>query len=137
LGRELNAGDIWDAFRNAYHVQTEGKHFQLVDYEESRASDGTRLFSGKIAVDGVEQSVSGRGNGLISSVVTTLEEAFGIEIKVLDYSEHAMGSGRNARAAAYLQYQSGEKVIWGCGIDEDIATASVRAVLSAANSAVG
>jgi len=55
LGRELNATDIWDAFRNAYHVQTEGKHFQLVDYEESRASDGTRLFSGKIAVDGVER----------------------------------------------------------------------------------
>ncbi len=136
LGRELNAADIWEAFKRAYHVQTNDRHFSLVDYEESRASDGTRLFAGKIAVDGGEQSVSGRGNGLISSVVTTLEDAFDLEIRVLDYSEHALGTGREARAAAYLMCQSGDRVIWGCGIDEDIATASVRAVLSAANSAV-
>ncbi|MDY7097170.1 MAG: 2-isopropylmalate synthase [Pseudomonadota bacterium] len=137
LGRELEAGDIWDAFRKTYHVQTPDKHFQLVDYEESRASDGTRVFAGKIAVDGGEQSVSGRGNGLISSVVSTLEAAFDLDIKVLDYTEHALGSGRDARAAAYLMCQSGDRIIWGCGIDEDVATASVRAVLSAANSVVG
>ncbi|MEO1647265.1 MAG: 2-isopropylmalate synthase [Pseudomonadota bacterium] len=136
LGRELNADDIWDAFKRAYHVQTPDKHFQLVDYEESRASDGTRLFSGKIAVQGGEQSVSGRGNGLISSVVTTLEQAFDLDLKVLDYTEHALGTGRDARAAAYLQCQSGDRVIWGCGIDTDVATASVRAALSAANSVV-
>lgn len=137
LGRELNAADIWEAFKSAYHVQTHPKHFQLVDYEESRASDGTRIFAGKIAVEGGEQSVSGRGNGLISSVVATLEEAFDLDLKVLDYTEHALGSGRDARAAAYLKCESGDRVIWGCGIDEDIATASVRAVLSAANSVVG
>ena len=136
LGRELGAADIWEAFKHAYHVQTHPKYFQLVDYEESRGSDGTRIFVGKIAVDGGEQSVSGRGNGLISSVVSTLEDAFDLDLKVLDYSEHALGSGRDARAAAYLKCQSGERIIWGCGIDEDIATASVRAVLSAANSAV-
>ena len=136
MGRELNADDIWEAFKTAYHVQTPDKYFQLVDYEESRATNGTRLFAGKIAVQGGQQSVSGRGNGLISSVVTTLEEAFDLDIKVLDYTEHALGSGRNARAAAYLMCQSGGQVIWGCGIDEDVATASVRAVLSAANSAV-
>ena len=136
LGRELNAEDIWDAFKRAYHVQTHPKHFQLLDYEESRASDGTRLFAGTIAVAGKEQSVSGRGNGLISSVVTTLEESFGLEIKVLDYTEHALGSGRDARAAAYLECESGGRAVWGCGIDTDVATASVRAVLSVANSLV-
>jgi 2-isopropylmalate synthase len=136
LGRELNAADIWEAFKGAYHVQSDAQRFTLVDYEESRASDGTRIFAGKIAVDGGEQSVSGRGNGLISSVVTTLEDAFDLNIKVLDYTEHALGTGRNAKAAAYLMCQSGDRVIWGCGIDEDVATASVRAVLSAANSAV-
>ncbi len=136
LGRELNAADIWEAFKRAYHVKTHPKHFQLVDYEESRASDGTRIFAGKISVDGREQSVSGRGNGLISSVVSTLEDTFGLDLKVLDYTEHALGTGRDARAAAYLKCESGDRVIWGCGIDEDIATASVRAVLSAANSVV-
>jgi len=136
LGRELEADDIWKAFKSAYHVDTPRKHFQLIDYEESRAADGTRIFAGTIAVEGRRQSVSGRGNGLISSVVGTLEDTFGLDLKVLDYSEHALGTGRDARAAAYLMCQSGERVIWGCGIDEDIATASVRAVLSAANSAI-
>jgi 2-isopropylmalate synthase len=134
LGRELNAADIWDAFRKTYHVKTHPKHFQLVRYEESRASDGTRIFAGTIAVDGVEQSVSGRGNGLISSVMGTLREAFGVELEVIDYTEHALGQGTDARAAAYLECRSADgATIWGCGIDEDIATASVRAVLSAAN----
>jgi 2-isopropylmalate synthase len=137
LGRELNAADIWDAFKTSYHIETDTRRFQLVDYEENRAADGTRVFAGKIAVEGGEQSVSGRGNGLISSVVSTLEGAFDLDIKVLDYTEHALGSGRDARAAAYLKCESGGRVIWGCGIDEDIATASVRAVLSAANSAAG
>ena len=136
LGRELNAADIWQAFKDTYHIGSLDRKFQLVDYEESRASDGTRIFVGKIAVDGGEQSVSGRGNGLISSVVTTLEDAFDLNIRVLDYTEHALGTGRDAKAAAYLMCQSGDRVIWGCGIDEDVATASVRAVLSAANSAV-
>ena len=135
LGRELNAADIWEAFKRAYHVQTPDKHFQLVSYEESRAPDGTRIFAGTIAVGGVEQSVSGRGNGLISSVVTTLEENFDLDLRILDYTQHALGTGRNARAAAYLQCESGGKVLWACGIDEDVATASVRAVVSAANSA--
>ena len=137
LGRELNAQDIWEAFKTAYHVQTHPKHFQLVDYEERRAADGTRLFTGTIAVEGQEQTVSGRGNGLISSVVTTIEEAFGLSLEVADYSEHALTTGRDSRAAAYLECRTADgRTIWGCGIDEDVATASVRAVLSAANSAI-
>ena len=137
LGRELTAADIWEAFRDAYHVHTSDKHFQLVDYEERRAADGARLFMGTIAVEGEERTVSGRGNGLISSVLTTIEDAFGLSLEVADYTEHALGTGRDARAAAYLECRTPEgATIWGVGIDEDVATASVRAVLSAANSAV-
>ena len=137
LGRELNAADIWDAFQTAYHVKTPDKHFQLVSYEESRAADGTRVFAGTISVQGKEQSVSGRGNGLISSVVDTIHESFGVELEVSDYSEHALGAGTNANAAAYLQCRDANgRTLWGVGIDEDVATASVRAVLSAANAAV-
>ncbi|MGB7406905.1 MAG: 2-isopropylmalate synthase [Pontixanthobacter sp.] len=136
LGRELDASNIWQAFREAYYVQTDAKHFQLVDYDETRAEDGTRIFTGTIAVGGTEQRVSGRGNGLISSVLTTIEDAFGVTLEVRDYTEHALGSGRNARAAAYLECADANgNTIWGCGIDEDVATASVRAVLSAANGA--
>ncbi|MDZ4307970.1 2-isopropylmalate synthase [Allopontixanthobacter sp.] len=137
LGRELNAADIWDAFRTAYHVRTHPKHLQLVDYEEGRAADGTRIFTGTIEVEGKAQSVSGRGNGLISSVMSTIRDSFGVELEVTDYTEHALGAGTDANAAAYLECRTANgRTIWGCGIDEDIATASVRAVLSAANSAV-
>ena len=132
-GRELQANDIWEVFQRVYHVSTP-QHFALVDYEEARGADGARIFAGKIAVEGRERSVSGRGNGLISSVVATLGEAFGVQLEVKDYTEHAMGAGSDARAAAYVECLLPDgSTVWGVGIDEDIATASVRAVLSAAN----
>jgi 2-isopropylmalate synthase len=134
LGRELQASDIWDIFQRVYRL--DGGRFQLGDYEETKASDGSRVFAGKIAVDGQVQSVSGRGNGLISSVVSTLEDSFGVKLEVRDYSEHALAKGSDARAAAYLECATADgHIVWGVGIDEDVATASVRAVLSAANAA--
>ena len=134
LGRELNATDIWHAFREAYYLDDTNARFRLLDYEETRAPNGDRLFAGTVAVGGKERRVSGRGNGLISSVVATMEEAFGVSLKVRDYSEHALGKGRDATAAAYLECRRPDgATIWGCGVDEDVATASVRAVLSAAN----
>jgi len=133
LGRELQAGDIWDVFQRVYRLGGP-QRFQLEDYEETRAPDGARIFAGKIGVDGKVQSVSGRGNGLLSSVVATLDEAFGVKLEVRDYTEHAMATGSDARAAAYVECVTPTgQVIWGVGIDEDVATAGVRAVLSAAN----
>jgi 2-isopropylmalate synthase len=137
LGRELFAADIWEVFQRVYRLG-EPQHFQLVDWDESRGTDGTRIFAGKIGVDGQERSVSGRGNGLISSVVATLKESFDVHIEVRDYTEHAMGAGSEARAAAYVECVGPDgTVVWGVGIDEDVATASVRAVLSAANTLSG
>ena len=137
LGRELDADDIWRTFRKAYYLDRDGATFELVDYEETRASDGTRLFTGTITVGGKHQQVSGRGKGLVSSVLATLQQTFGLEIEVLDYFEHALGKGTDARAAAYLECSLPDgSTVWGVGIDEDVATASVRAILSAANAAV-
>ncbi|HSG34057.1 MAG TPA: 2-isopropylmalate synthase [Sphingomonadaceae bacterium] len=137
LGRELNAADIWQTFREAYFVKVEKRHFRLVDFEETRASGGDRIFSGTIEVDGQAQTVSGRGKGLISSVAATLKDAFGVELEVLDYSEHALGAGTDAKAAAYVECALPDgRIVWGVGIDEDVASASVRSILSAANSAV-
>ncbi|WP_126174111.1 2-isopropylmalate synthase [Altericroceibacterium xinjiangense] len=137
LGRELNAADIWQVFRETYFVKVEKRRFRLVDFEETRASDGTRLFTGTIEVEGQAQQVSGRGKGLISSVLATLKDAFGLELEVLDYTEHALGTGTDAKAAAYLECAMPDgQIVWGVGIDQDVATASVRAILSAANGAV-
>jgi 2-isopropylmalate synthase len=133
LGRELQAGDIWDVFQRVYRLNGE-QRFHLEDYEENRAADGSRIFTGKIGVDGKVQSVSGRGNGLLSSVVATLGDSFGVKLEIRDYSEHAMSKGADARAAAYVECATPDGgIIWGVGVDEDVATAGIRAVLSAAN----
>jgi len=131
--RELYADDIWAVFQKTYCLNTP-QHFQLVDYEETRAANGERIFAGKVVIDGQEQSVSGRGNGLISSVVSTIRDSFGLSLEIEDYTEHAMGQGTGVKAAAYVECKTADgKTVWGVGIDEDVATASVRAVLSAAN----
>jgi 2-isopropylmalate synthase len=131
--RELHAADIWGAFQTAYHLDGL-QRFTLSDYEETRASNGDRIFVGNITVDGVERSVSGRGNGLISSVIAALKEECGIELDVVDFSEHALSGGSDAQAAAYVECRTATgKTVFGVGIDVDVATASVRAVLGAAN----
>lgn len=135
--RELDAADIWNCFTSAYHLEGE-QRFALDAYDETRNPNGERIFAGHVRVDGRSQSVSGRGNGLISSVVDALRQACGIEIDVADYHEHALGSGADAQAAAYVECRGADGgAVWGVGIDADIATASVRAVLSAANAIEG
>jgi 2-isopropylmalate synthase len=131
--RELNAADIWGRFEATY-LPRDDDRFVLRDYEES-GSAGQRLFVGRVAVDGAERSISGRGNGLISGVVAALGEA-GPALDVVDYNEHAIGHGADAQAAAYVECRTASgATVFGVGLDTDIATASVRAVLSAANRA--
>ncbi|KQN26539.1 2-isopropylmalate synthase [Sphingomonas sp. Leaf33] len=132
--RELGAADIWSRFERTYLAQAADR-FALVDYEESGAV-GDRIFVGRVAVDGEERSISGRGNGLISGVVAALADTTGPVLDVVDYSEHAIGHGADAQAAAYVECRTADGgTVWGVGIDADVATASVRAVLSAANRA--
>ncbi|MFA6115793.1 MAG: 2-isopropylmalate synthase [Sphingomonas sp.] len=130
--RELNAEDIWNAFQKAYLAKPDDR-FTLLDYHESGAS-GDRLFVGRVAIGGEERSISGRGNGLISGVIAALGDTTGPQLDVVDYSEHAIGHGADAQAAAYVECRTADgRTVFGVGIDADIATASVRAVLSAAN----
>jgi 2-isopropylmalate synthase len=132
--RELNAADIAGCFAQTYHLEG-AQRITLGDYEETKAANGDRIFTGTLSLDGAEQRVSGRGNGLISSVLAGLKEACGIDLDVIDYTEHAIGKGSNVQAAAYVECRDAQgRTVWGVGVDEDVATASVRAVLSAANS---
>ena len=131
--RELGAADIWARFEATY-LPRESDRFVLRDYEESGTS-GDRLFVGHVSVDGEERSIAGRGNGLISGVIAALGET-GPALDVVDYNEHAIGHGADAQAAAYVECRTADgRTVFGVGLDTDIATASVRAVLSAANRA--
>jgi len=78
--------------------------------------------------------IEGDGNGPIAAFVTALATQ-DIDVRVLDYHEHAMSAGGDARAAAYLECAVGNQVLWGVGIDANIVTASLKAVISAVNRA--
>ena len=130
--RELNAADIWAAFQDHYRLAGD-QAYALIDYHESGAA-GDRIFTGKIAYKGGERSISGRGNGLLSSVLAALRDELGVELEIADYSEHAIGAGSNVNAAAYVECRTPDgRTVFGVGTDADVATASVQAVLSAAN----
>ena len=131
-GRELVSADILHCFENAYLLEI-GRKFELIDWQENHAGSD-RIFIGTIRVGGTEARLSGRGNGLMSSVIAALHEAGGPDLDIVDYSEHAIGHGSDARAAAYVECKTSDgRSVFGAGIDPDVATASVRAILSAAN----
>jgi 2-isopropylmalate synthase len=137
--KELSADDIWTEFVRAYHIG-DTKAFELVDYEGGfrRNASSDRLFTGRIRHRGQETHVTGRGNGLISAVLSGLAKAFGVELSVMDYQEHALRRGSDAQAAAYLHCVAPDgRQVFGVGIDSDVATATVKAVLSAASAVAG
>jgi 2-isopropylmalate synthase len=84
--------------------------------------------------------VSGSGNGPIAAFCAALTAADlglgGVSVRVRDYAEHALSAGRDAEAAAYLEIEIGDRVLWGVGISESIVQASLRGVISALNRAV-
>ncbi len=132
--RELTAEDIWKAFVDAYHVD-DAERFELVDYEGGfrRGAGAERIFTGRIRHGNQDVVVSGRGNGLVSAVLAAIAEAFAVELSVMDYQEHALRRGSDSKAAAYLQcVRADGSQVFGVGIDADVATATVKAVLSAA-----
>ncbi|KGM35890.1 2-isopropylmalate synthase [Inquilinus limosus] len=134
-GRELTAADLWSAFEETYCLSGP-QRFTLLDYTDdgSHRPGRSRRFVGRIAIDGRERSISGSGNGLISAVLDALREDCGIAIEIVDYHEHALKPGAEAQAAAYLECRDARgRAVFGIGIDADVATASVKAVLSAAN----
>jgi len=127
-GTEISAEEMWDAFAAEYLPPVTGT--RLAGYVTSATADGVVL-SADLAVGGATLSVSGRGNGPISALVHALRQDLGIEVEVLDYAEHALGAGEEATAVAYVEVRSSGEVRWGVGMDPNITTASMKAVLSA------
>lgn len=133
-GKEITAAMIWSIFEQAYHL-TGSQAFELVSYQGggARKTRSHRSFAGRIRHQGCEIAITGQGNGLISSAVSALKEGCGVALEVVDYHEHALKRGTDSQAVAYLECRARDGgSIFGVGIDDDIATASVKAVLSAA-----
>jgi 2-isopropylmalate synthase len=129
-GGEVAPEEMWRIFEAEYLAAREP--FALNSVHTSSAAGETDALTVIVYVDGVPRSLHGTGNGPIAAFVEALTE-LGIDVRVYDYHEHALSSGGDARAAAYLECGIGDRVLWGVGIDANIVTASLKAVVSAVN----
>ena len=137
---EVSPEQIMDNFRKEYLNQKEPLHFRRLRIEDLSANENAGEFDTRVYVDytlagGSIKTFEAVGNGPIDAVQRGLKERFGINIKVLDYEEHALQSGSNSQAAAYIHMLDGEsgRVTYGVGVSSNITRASVRAIFSAVN----
>ncbi|GAA0980554.1 2-isopropylmalate synthase [Nocardioides aquaticus] len=131
-GGEVTPDEIWAAFRAEYLDRTSPLRLDSV-HTSSAAGERDALTVG-VEVDGELRRLEGTGNGPIAAFVTALNGLeHDLDVRVLDYHEHALSAGGDAIAAAYVECTVGDEVVWGVGLDANIVTASLRAVLSAVN----
>jgi 2-isopropylmalate synthase len=132
-GGEVAAADIWESFKAEY-LELEVP-LELDGYRIASGDEGERI-DAVIRHGGSEHEVGAEGNGPLDAFVRAVRAATGLDARMLDYHEHALGSGSDARAAAYVQVEIGEQTSWGVAMHHSIVTASLRAVVSAINRAL-
>ena len=131
---EIDAATIWSTFRTEYLERSEP--YALTSFSSTTSVDGRDQQVVDLVVRGETRSFKGEGNGPVDAFVDGMRQA-GAEIRVLDYSEHALSAGGDAHAAAYVECEIAGEIVWGVGIHANIVRASLEAVVSAANRAVG
>ncbi|MBW8848171.1 MAG: 2-isopropylmalate synthase [Burkholderiales bacterium] len=127
-GKELSAADIHAIFEREYAIGDAGT--AVVQPQMGEVSGGAMRVSAEVVLGGWMGRVQGEGNGPIDAFVNALSARAGASIRVLDYHEHAIGSGADARAVAYLELRVGNETRYGVGIDGSIVRASMQAILS-------
>ncbi|HEY6799522.1 MAG TPA: 2-isopropylmalate synthase [Agromyces sp.] len=140
-GGEVSSDEIWRVFNDEYLPAPQERpdekwgRFELLSLRtESELTGEVRVRVG--LRDGAERlEADGSGNGPVAAFLSVLA-AEGVDVRVLDYNEHAMSAGGDALAAAYVECQVGDRTLWGVGVDADISTASLKAVVSAVNRAL-
>jgi 2-isopropylmalate synthase len=133
-GGEVSPTAMWDIFKDEYlpNPQKPWGRFSLVSVAQDSAVDGDTTLTATIKDNGKEFVIKGVGNGPIAAFCEALA-THGINLRVLDYHEHALASGGDAQAAAYLECSINSQTLWGVGIDPSIVTSSLKAIISAVN----
>ncbi|EXL04447.1 2-isopropylmalate synthase [Aquamicrobium defluvii] len=133
-GKELPSKRIHDEFRRIY-VDQPGGRFRFVDHHTYPDTEvkGRRILEATIDDNGVETKIEGVGTGPIDGFVDALSRHVGVEMSVLDYSEHSLQSGSNASAISYVEMEHPGGRLFGVGINTNIVAASLEAIVSAAN----
>ncbi|HAV00338.1 MAG TPA: 2-isopropylmalate synthase [Lachnospiraceae bacterium] len=135
---EVSPNEIMAAFRENYLDRKEPLHFRKLRVDDQSDACDTEFDTHvtlTYTLRGEEGRLEAVGNGPIDAVIRGLRETFGINVKVLDYEEHALQGGANAQAAAYIHLLDAEegRVTYGAGVSSNITRASVRAMFSAIN----
>ena len=130
-GGEVPSAEIWRIFEGEY---LSAGDVVLDAVHSSTMKNGRDALTVDVSVAGKRRTLSGEGNGPIAAFVDAIRQV-GLDVRVLDYSEHALGAGGDATAAAYVECEVGDDVCWGVGVDANIVSASLKAVVSAVNRA--
>jgi 2-isopropylmalate synthase len=130
-GTEISPTAMWAAFLREY--LPENPPVELISHETTTGTEGAKVVA-QLVVDGQHRTIVGEGNGPIDAFVAGLQADIGVDLDVVDYSEHAVGAGSDATAVAYVETTSSDGTVkWGVGQHESILTASLRAIVSAVN----
>ena len=129
-GKELTAQDLFALFEKEYGLKSIDSPQHLVIQETGQAGDKQFIIKADVQTAGRNYAVEGSGTGPIDAFVAGLNSATGRVVRVLDYHEHATGSGANAQAVAYLELRVNEQTLFGVGMDSNIVSASLKAILS-------
>ena len=133
-GGEVSPQQMWDIFASEYLVEQQMFGAVKVERYSTATVDGKVEIDAEVFHRGTRRPLVGVGNGPIDAYVHALRP-LDIQVRVLDYQEHALTSGGDAQAAAYVECEVGEVTVWGVGIDPNIVSASIKAVTSAVNRA--
>ncbi len=129
-GKELTATELWNIFQREYSVDG-AWGAQVVHANISEAAPGQVRLSTTVELGGQGLGVEGVGAGPIDAFVEGVNRKLATQVRVLDYHEHAIGSGADAKAVAYLELRIGDAVtLFGVGIDSNIVSASLKAITS-------
>lgn len=138
-GGEISGAELWKIFTDEYlpagHDRVSWGHYGLTSVKSETRDNGQVQLTLSLSVNGIQQRRSAEGNGPIAALLNILAQD-GVDVRVLDYSEHALSEGGNARAAAYVECAVGERVLWGVGIESNTNMSSLKAVISAVNRAI-
>ena len=129
-GKELTAQDLFALFEKEYGLQSIDSPQHLVIQETGQVGDKLFIIKADVQTAGQTHAVEGTGTGPIDAFVDGLNAATGRVVRVLDYHEHATGSGANAQAVAYLELRVDGQTLFGVGMDGNIVSASLKAILS-------
>ena len=136
-GSEITSKEIWRIFSEAYLNKT--VPFEFLEYTavpDTHASE-RQILTAKIRHEGTEQTITASGNGPIDAFVSAVNNNYNTDIQVLNYSEHAQGSGADATAVTYLKVANGQDFAFGVGIHPNTTASALKAVVSAANRITG